>query len=161
MRGRVERAAVVPYSAKAMFDLVNDVARYSEFLPYCRSSRVLERVDDRMLARIELAKGALHKSFTTRNRLQPNSSIHLELVEGPFRSLQGLWTFDDLAECRARVALDLEFEFSNRLIALAVGPIFHHLANSLVDAFVQRARLLQTVEPRDATGEQSRLNSQT
>jgi ribosome-associated toxin RatA of RatAB toxin-antitoxin module len=145
MRGRVERAAVVPYSARAMFNLVNDVARYPEFLPYCRSAAVLEHVDDRMLARIELAKGALRKSFTTRNRLLPDRSIRLELVEGPFRSLQGLWTFEDLTEFEARVALDLEFEFTNRLIALAVGPVFHHLANSLVDAFVQRARQLQSL----------------
>lgn len=155
MRGRVERAAVVPYSARAMFNLVNDVERYPEFLPYCRSATVLEHVDDRMLARIELAKGALHKSFTTRNRLLPDRSIRLELVEGPFRSLQGLWTFEDLTEFEARVALDLEFEFANRLIALAVGPVFHHLANSLVDAFVQRARQLQSLPTGNFSGGQS------
>lgn len=139
MKGQVERQAIVPYSAAAMFHLVNDIEQYPEFVPHCRSARILHRSEELVLARIDLAKGALHKSFTTRNRLETPSRIHLELVEGPFRFLRGLWVFEELGDQRSKVALDLEFEFSSRLISLAVGPIFHHLANSLVDAFVHRA----------------------
>jgi len=145
MRSRVQRAAVVPYSAEQMFALVNDVPAYSEFLPFCRSATVLASSAHEVKARIELAKGGLHKSFTTRNHLQSPHRIEMHLLDGPFRYLQGAWTFSREGEHRTRVALDLEFEFSSRLMGLALGPIFHQLANSMVDAFVKRARGLYGV----------------
>ena len=140
MPTRIQRVAWVPYSAEQMFDLVNDVDAYPEFLPHCRSARVLESRGDRVKATIELATGALHKSFTTVNHLVHPSRIEMRLVQGPFRRLHGAWTFSGDGERGTRVALDLEFEFAGRLMALAIGPVFNHVANSLVDAFVQRAR---------------------
>jgi ribosome-associated toxin RatA of RatAB toxin-antitoxin module len=140
MTTRIQRSAHVPYSAELMFNLVNDVDRYPEFLPHCRSARVVEQAGGKVKATVELAKGALHKSFTTENRLLPPHRIEMRLVDGPFRRLHGAWTFIAQEGGDTRVALDLEFEFSNRLMALAVGPVFNHVANSLVDAFVKRAR---------------------
>ena len=142
MSTHIRRSALVPYSVEQMFGLVNDVEAYPEFLPHCRSARVLERRDREVKARIELAKGALHKSFTTLNRLDEPTRIEMRLVDGPFRHLQGGWLFTGEGGQGTRVALDLEFEFSNRLVALALGPIFNQLANSLVDAFVGRARAI-------------------
>jgi ribosome-associated toxin RatA of RatAB toxin-antitoxin module len=142
MTTRVQRSEWVPYSAEQMFNLVNDVESYPEFLPHCRSARILESRDGRIKATIELAKGALHKSFTTLNRLEAPHRIDIRLVDGPFRSLHGSWSFTEQKGRGTQIALDLEFEFSNRLMALAIGPVFNHVANSLVDAFVRRAKVI-------------------
>lgn len=142
MPTRVQRSAWVPYTAEQMFHLVNDVESYPEFLPHCRNAWILESRDDRIKATIELAKGALHKSFTTLNRLEAPHRIEMRLVDGPFRSLHGSWNFTEQKGRGTRIALDLEFEFANRLMALAIGPVFNHVANSLVDAFVRRAKVI-------------------
>lgn len=140
MSTHVRRSALVRHSPQEMFDLVNDVGSYPEFLPHCRSAQVLEAREAEVKARIELAKGALHKSFTTLNHLDPPHRIEMQLVDGPFRRLHGVWLFSEVAPGRTSVVLDLEFEFASRLIGLALGPVFHPLVNSLVDAFVARAR---------------------
>nr|WP_296748840.1 type II toxin-antitoxin system RatA family toxin [Thioalkalivibrio sp.] len=142
MTTRVQRSEWVPYSAEQMFNLVNDIESYPEFLPHCRSARILESRNGRVKATIELAKGALHKSFTTWNRLEAPRLIDIRLVDGPFRSLHGSWSFTEQKGRGTRIALDLEFEFSSRLMSLAIGPVFNHVANSLVDAFVRRAKVI-------------------
>lgn len=138
----VAKSQLVGYPAAAMFDLVNDIESYPQFLPLCRSARVLRRDRDQIDATIEMAKGGIRKSFTTRNRLRPHRTIELELLHGPFRRLEGLWRFEPLDEASCRVSLKLEFEFSSRLLALSLGPLFAQLGNSMVDAFCQRARAL-------------------
>ncbi|NIR29316.1 MAG: type II toxin-antitoxin system RatA family toxin [Gammaproteobacteria bacterium] len=135
----IRRSAVVPYSPPEMFALVDDIESYPEFLPWCRSARVHSRDADEVRATIELARGAVHKSFTTCNRLQRNKMIEVRLVEGPFRHLEGFWRFDAMQDDACQVLLDMDFEFANRLIGLAVGPVFHQVAGSLVDAFKGRA----------------------
>lgn len=142
----VNRQAFVPYSPQEMYTLVNDVRAYPQFLPGCRSSAVLSENEDEVTASIELAKGAVRKSFTTRNRLQTNKMIEVRLVDGPFRHLEGFWRFDAMGDKATRVSLDLEFEFSSRLMGTVIGPIFNQVANSLVDSFVKRAR--QVYGPR-------------
>lgn len=136
----VNRSALVPFPAEAMFDLVNDVASYPEFLPWCRNSRVLEESDEQMLATIDIARGGIHQSFTTRNTLQRPERLVLELVDGPFRSLYGEWRFESLREDACKVHLHLEFVFSNRLVSLAFGPVFSQVCESMLDAFVKRAQ---------------------
>lgn len=136
----VSRSALVPYSAQAMFDLVDDVDSYDRFLPWCRESRVLERTDDAVKGTIVFAKGGFERSFTTLNRRQPGKMIEIRLVEGPFRHLEGFWRFQSLRDDASKVSLDLEFEFTNRLVAMAFGKVFTQVANTLVDAFVSRAR---------------------
>ncbi len=137
----VSRSALVPYSPQQMFDLVNDVEHYPEFLQWCESTEVLEDKPDEMLARLHLAFGGLKKSFTTRNRLQPGKMIEIRLVDGPFHHLEGFWRFNPLADGGAcKVVLDMEFDFSTPLVKFAFGPVFTQIANSLVDSFTKRAR---------------------
>jgi ribosome-associated toxin RatA of RatAB toxin-antitoxin module len=120
---------------------VDDIPEYSRFLPWCASSKELMRDADQVEASIEIAKGAVRKTFATRNRLQKNKMIEMRLLEGPFRHLEGFWRFDSLQDGKAcKISLDMDFEFSNRLISLALGPVFNSITNSLVDAFVDRAK---------------------
>lgn len=135
----ISRTALVPYSSQQMFALVDDVERYPQFLPWCRSSRVISRDEDEVRASIEVAKGAFAKSFTTSNRQQKNKMIEIRLLEGPFRRLEGFWRFDALSEGACKVSLDLEFEFSSTIASLTMGPIFSQVASSLVDSFIKRA----------------------
>ena len=128
------------YSPAEMYDLVNDVDSYAKFLPWCRSSAVLDETETEMRASVEIAKGVLNKTFTTRNSLTKNSRIGMELIDGPFRQLHGFWLFEPLkTEGACRVNLELEFEFNNAMMSLAAKPIFMQIANSLVDAFCKRA----------------------
>lgn len=135
----VDRSALVNFPARAMFDLVNDVARYPEFLPWCRNSEVLDESDAEMLARIEIARGGLNRSFTTRNRLAPPEKIEIELVEGPFRHLRGAWRFTPLNDEACKVSLHLEFRFASRVMEMMLGPVFNQICESMLDAFVKRA----------------------
>lgn len=135
----ISKSALVPYSAAQMYALVNDIGAYADFLPWCGASEVLSRSEDEVRASIEIAHGSLHKSFTTRNRLQKDKMIEMRLEKGPFRHLEGFWRFDELDENACKVRLDLDFEFSNRLVGMAMGPVFNGIANSLVEAFVKRA----------------------
>lgn len=135
----IHKSALVPYSPLQMFELVDDIGAYPQFLPWCRSAQELTRTADEVKASLEIAHSGLHKSFTTLNRLQHGKIIEMRLVEGPFRHLEGFWRFDALGADGSRVSFDLEFEFSNRLVGLTLGPVFSQIANTLVDAFTQRA----------------------
>ncbi len=125
-----------------MFDLVNDVEAYPEFLPWCRQSRVLDSSDNQMRAEVGMSLAGISRSFTTRNTLQRPDRIMLHLVDGPFRHLEGEWQFIALREDACRVTLDLTFEVSNRLFSMALTPAFEKVGNSLVDAFSRRADAL-------------------
>lgn len=135
----VSKSALVNHSAADMFRLVDDVDSYPQFLPWCGGARVISRTEDEVEAAIDIAYGAVHKSFTTQNRLQQNKMIEMRLVEGPFKHLHGFWRFDALSEHACKVSLDLEYAFSSMLVGLAVGPVFSQIANTLVDSFCQRA----------------------
>lgn len=135
----INRSALVPYSPAEMYSLVNDIDSYPQFLPWCKSARVLSRDDDEVRASLELARGGFEKSFTTCNRLQKNKMIEMRLVEGPFRHLEGFWRFEPLGEQACKVSLDMDFEFANKLVGLALGPLFNQIANTLVDSFCKRA----------------------
>ena len=135
----VSRMALMPYSAGEMYDLVDNIEAYPQFLPWCKSATVLSRTDDEVHANLALSRGGIHKSFTTCNRLQRNKIIEMRLVEGPFNHLEGFWRFDNLGEQACKVGLDLEFEFSSRLLGLTVGPVFNQIASTLVDSFCERA----------------------
>jgi ribosome-associated toxin RatA of RatAB toxin-antitoxin module len=137
----ITRSALVLYSPDKMFDLVNDVESYPSFLPWCRSSTVVSKADDEVVASLDLAKGGIHHVFTTRNTLTHNETIKITLVNGPFEHLEGLWQFDMIGDNQGcRVTLNMDFEFSNRIISMALGPIFTQISGSLVDAFCKRAQ---------------------
>ncbi len=142
MTTHIQRSALLPYPAKALYDLVNDVARYSEFLPWCSGARVLEHSDTSMRARVEVAKGGLIQHFVTRNTLTPGQTIEMNLEEGPFSQLHGVWTFKALNEKACKISLDLSFDYSGSIVRATLGPLFNQAANTLVDAFCQRAKEL-------------------
>ncbi len=136
----INKSALVPYSAQQMYDLVDNVEAYAEFLPWCSAARELKRSEEEVEASLDISHSGIHKSFTTRNRLIKNRQIEMELVEGPFRKLHGVWRFEPLGDAGSKVTLDLDFEFSSKLLGMTFGPVFSKIAASLVDAFIQRAK---------------------
>lgn len=135
----IHRTASAPYSAKKMYALVDDVTRYPEFIPWCSKSQEISRTSSEVKASLELSHLGMHKSFTTCNYLHPYERMEITLVDGPFKHLEGFWHFTASSETSCIVTLDLEFEFSNKLLGLAFGPVFNQAANMLVDAFTKRA----------------------
>lgn len=137
---RIERTAIVPYSAETVYTLVCDIERYPDFLPWCKSAVIHNKTEEWVEASLELSKGAISKSFTTRNHLKPNREMEMHLVNGPFKHLYGIWKFEPLSEQACKVSVCLEFSFSSKLLEMAIGPLFHHMANTLLEAFVERAK---------------------
>lgn len=135
----IKRSALVPYTARQMFELVNQIEDYSRFLPWCRSTTVLSRTAEVVEATIDIAWSGIHKSFTTRNRLYPHERMDIILVTGPFRQLAGHWSFHALGDMGCKVNLELEFELAGQVLDKVFQPIFYHIANSLVEAFCRRA----------------------
>ncbi len=142
MTTRIQRSALLPYPAQALYDLVNDVASYPQFLPWCRASEVLEVSETHMLASLEVAKGSIGQRFVTRNVLQPGQRIEMNLQEGPFTSLNGVWEFKALGDKACKISLDLTFDYAGPLVRATLGPLFNQAANTMVDAFCQRAKQL-------------------
>ncbi|WP_296057315.1 type II toxin-antitoxin system RatA family toxin [uncultured Amphritea sp.] len=136
---QVDRSALVLHTAEQMFDLVNDVESYPQFLPWCSGTTLIESTDETMQASLRVAKAGLKYSFTTRNELKRPGMIRIELVEGPFSSLSGLWTFKPLSDEACKVSLSLQFDFSGKLASLAMSKVFNQMATTMVDAFVNRA----------------------
>lgn len=135
----ISKSALVPYTAAQMFDLVDKVSDYPEFLPWCGGAEELSRNEDEVNASVTISHSGINKAFSTRNRLQKNKMIEMELVNGPFKHLHGFWRFETLSDSACKVSLDLEYEFSSKLLGMAVGPVFNQIANSMVDSFCQRA----------------------
>jgi ribosome-associated toxin RatA of RatAB toxin-antitoxin module len=145
----VRRSALVSHSPAAMYALVNDVARYPEFVPGCRSSRILEQTPTSIRATLELAKAGVGLSITTQNQMLPGEWIDMGLVDGPLKSFSGRWDFVPIRAAGAgpadpvrgcRVELVVRFAFRNAALDLLLGPLFEATWNSIVDAFVRRAR---------------------
>jgi ribosome-associated toxin RatA of RatAB toxin-antitoxin module len=145
---RIERSALAPHSAASLYALVNDVAAYPSFLPWCEAATVHEQTPYRLRASIALRRGLVRARFTTCNQLTPDSSIRMQLEDGPFSRLEGEWRFEPLSDAACRVSLRLEFDFASALLAATLGPVFNGIADTLVDAFVQRARQLGTAGTR-------------
>jgi ribosome-associated toxin RatA of RatAB toxin-antitoxin module len=135
----ISKSALVPYSAAQMYELVDNVPAYPEFLPWCGGAQELSRNADVVEASVDIAHSGLKKSFTTRNLVQKHKMIEMRLINGPFKHLHGFWRFESLAEDACKVSLDLEYEFSSKLVGMALGPVFSQIANTLVDSFCQRA----------------------
>jgi ribosome-associated toxin RatA of RatAB toxin-antitoxin module len=134
----VKRSRIVPFTTEKMFNLVNDIEKYHEFLPYISKGIVHHRDDAEVQATLEILAGGVTKSFTTRNRLQVNKMIEIRLIDGPFRHLEGFWRFDEVPE-GCQISFDLEFEFANKMFSMFLGPIFEQIADKMVDSFCDRA----------------------
>lgn len=135
----IKRAKQVPYAQAEMYALVNDVEKYSQFVPWCKSSELIRCDSNLIEARLTFAKGGLERSFTTQNRLQPTKLIEIRLIDGPFDKLEGFWRFESQSNSSCMVILDLEFEFNNKMTQLVFGGFFNQLASMLVDTFCDRA----------------------
>jgi ribosome-associated toxin RatA of RatAB toxin-antitoxin module len=136
----VERSALVTYTAAQMFALVNDVARYPEFLPWCVGARVDDLSPTERIAVLQVSRGVLRTEFTTRNTLVQDAQIHMQLMHGPFRDLTGEWRFEAIGTRGSRVQFRVEFQFKNRLTAAAFNAAFESMCGTIVDAFVLRAQ---------------------
>jgi len=138
---RVHRSVIVPYSQGQMFALVQDVAQYPKFLPWCSASHVRPQPNkDVVEARIEITYMGVYSHFTTSNAHRFPESITLTLIDGPFRELRGEWSFRALGEDASKVSLELHYRFSAGVLGRAIAPVFERVANSLVDAFAARAQ---------------------
>lgn len=138
----VEKSMLVEYPAEKMFSLVDDVERYPEFLPWCGGAEILSRDEHTVHAALHINYKGIKQRFSTRNRVQTPSLIEITLIEGPFRHLDGRWSFTPLGAQACKVEFALHYEFVNRLLEKLVGPVFSYIANSFVDAFVKRAESL-------------------
>lgn len=138
----VQKSVLIWYSPQEMFNLVTDVARYPEFLPWCDRARVLTQEADSMEAEVGIAFSGLHQVFTTRNTHVPGREVSMKLVKGPFSKLDGVWSFAPVGDGQqraCRVELKIHYGFSSATLAALIGPVFDKIAATLVDAFVKRA----------------------
>lgn len=136
----VRRSALLPFTPAQMYDLVADIRRYPEFLPWCSSAEILAEDGEYVTARLGMSLGLVRAGFTTRNRLLPGVGMEMRLVDGPFRSLEGGWEFSAIGEAGTRAMLELVFETSGPIGGIVFGPAFELVCNQLVDAFGRRAR---------------------
>ncbi|SFL55228.1 type II toxin-antitoxin system RatA family toxin [Rugamonas rubra] len=135
----VHKSVFLGYSAEQMFDLVAKVEDYPKFLPWCGGVEVKERGENTVVASLGIHYHGIRQSFTTFNVNTPSTSIKMRLVDGPFKTLDGTWTFKALREDACKIELDLHYEFSSIILEQLIGPVFGMIANSMVDCFCKRA----------------------
>lgn len=134
----IQKSAWVACPPEKVYKLVADIESYPTFLPWCVYAKVLKQDNVSVEASLTLAKGGLSKSFSTVNTMIPFKEIQIKLLSGPFKKLEGVWSFKE-ERGGALVSLHLEFSFDNRFVALMLGPVFQPIANTLLDAFIKRA----------------------
>ena len=136
---KIARSAIVEHSAAEMYALVEDVEAYPGFLPWCTAAEVHERRPGLTRATLTVGLGGMSHSFTTQNENRPGEAIDMRLVKGPFRRFQGEWRFVALGPAASRIEFRLQYEFSSRTLGRVLAPLFDGIADSMVEAFVQRA----------------------
>jgi len=144
---RVKKSVLVHFSTDAMFELVDRIERYPEFLPWCRDARTLEERDDGKTARIDIDFHGVRAHFTTDNVNRRAESIVVTLRDGPFRHLHGEWRFRALAPDSCKIEFEIAYEFATHVLETVLGPVFNHVANTLMDAFVHRAESVYASNP--------------
>ncbi|MHB1676984.1 MAG: type II toxin-antitoxin system RatA family toxin [Sulfuriferula sp.] len=135
----VNKSVLVAHSAQQMFDLVDRVEDYPEFLPWCSGSEVKSRENNQMIATINIDYMHIKQKFSTENTNQPPNLIKMRLLDGPFKQLDGEWRFKILSDAACKIEFVLHYEFSSKLLDTVLGPVFGYIANSFVEAFIQRA----------------------
>ncbi len=144
----ISRSALVPYTPEQMFALVDDFARYPEFLPWVSTAQILNRTDTERVGQLGISRSGLNERFTTRNVVSPPNRLEMKLLDGPFRVLEGVWTFDAIVDSTSgestprgtRIGFSMSFEFKSKMMDLLFAPKFASSCDTLVDAFAQRAR---------------------
>lgn len=138
----VEKSVLLAFSAEQMFALVDNVAHYPQFLPWCGGTSVTVLDENKIRATIHINYHHVKQSFTTENiRVKPQS-IDITLLDGPFKHLDGSWQFIALSPTACKIAFRLNYEFSNKLLEKVVGPVFHYIASTFVEAFIKRAEVI-------------------
>jgi ribosome-associated toxin RatA of RatAB toxin-antitoxin module len=135
----VHKSVFLGYSAEQMFALVDRVEDYPKFLPWCGGVEVLQRDGNRLVATLSINYHGVRQSFTTENINMPHTSMKMKLIEGPFKHLDGTWTFKPLRADACKIEFDLHYEFSSKILEHIIGPVFNMIANSFVDSFCKRA----------------------
>ncbi len=135
----ISRTALVEHNAKDMYELVCDIDSYPQFLPWCSGARVDERSDTHQLASVTINQVVNRSEFSTRNQLEANQRITMELVDGPFKRLSGTWQFKPLGDTACKVLLDIDFEFASPMVGKLIAPAFNKVCDTLVSAFIKRA----------------------
>lgn len=136
---QVVKTVLVEHTAKQMYDLVDAIETYREFLPWCAGADLLERNGNEITATLHIDYHGLKHNFTTRNTHMPGSQIDMLLVDGPFQHLEGLWRFIPLGDAACKIEFRLSYEFSSSVLEKVIGPVFNKIANTFVDAFIRRA----------------------
>lgn len=136
----VEKSVLIERTAAQMFDLVDRVEDYPKFLPWCGGTELVERTDEKTVARIHINYHGVKSHFATENRKAFPERMEMTLLEGPFRQLDGSWHFKPLGDAACKVEFHLHYEFSSRILEKALGPVFNHIASTFVESFVKRAQ---------------------
>jgi ribosome-associated toxin RatA of RatAB toxin-antitoxin module len=135
----IRRSALVKYSPAQMFDLVNEVEAYPKRFPWCAGAEVLERGENMLVARLDLKFAGFRQSFTTRNTVDPPHRLQMSLVDGPFRSLEGVWDFVALGDSGCKISFALDFDYAGKLGGTALRLGFQGLASRMVEDFCREA----------------------
>lgn len=135
----IHKCIQVPYTPQQMFELINDIEKYPDFLPWCTHSEVHQSTDTNMEASLTARKSGINFKFTTLNELIPYEEIKMRLQKGPFKRLLGIWKFQTLNKEQCKITLQMEFEFSNKLLSMALNVAFSSIIENMLDAFSKRA----------------------
>ena len=139
---KISRSAVSPFTQEQWFALVNDIPSYSQFIPTCSNARVINEHDDGYTAEIELSLSRIRQTFATRNTEYPYEKVSMTLASGPFKSLQGAWTFEPVNDNQCLITFNLEYEFTSKTVGTVLGPMFRQLTDKTVQAFLNRANMV-------------------
>lgn len=139
---KVVRSSLLPYSARDMYQIVADIEAYPSFLNWCQAADIISHSSEEVIASMRLSYAKLNIQFTTRNLNNPGESIRLQLVEGPFSSLEGLWTFQALSPQACKVAIEMDFHFDNSIARRTMNGVFKKVITMQLNAFQQRAQTL-------------------
>lgn len=135
----VEKSVLLPFSAEQMFALVDNVDDYPQFLPWCDGAKVEPQEGNTIHATLHINYHHIKQSFTTENVREAPRSIVMTLQHGPFQHLDGSWYFTPLSDSACKIEFRLHYEFSSKILEKVIGPAFHYVANSFVEAFTHRA----------------------
>ncbi|MBS1197342.1 MAG: cyclase/dehydrase [Proteobacteria bacterium] len=136
----VEKSVLIAHSARQMFDLVDRCEDYPLFLPWCSRAELHFRDEFKTVATLHIGYHGVRSHFTTENAKKAPQRMDIRLVDGPLRHLEGFWQFTELAESACKIEFQLHYELSSRIFEKLIGPVFGHIANTQVEAFVQRAK---------------------
>lgn len=135
----IHKSAIVLHPAQKMFQLVDSVENYPQFLPWCGSTQIIERDNNKTIASIEINYKGIRQTFTTENTKKQNQEMMIKLIDGPFKSLSGEWIFKNLDKDSCQIELKLKYEFSNVILEKLISPVFNMIANTFIDEFIKEA----------------------